>query len=248
MKLKLPNFLLKKKEKNEIHHGSENIIAEENPYLNSRRAWNDHVGSIVTSRQSWQVIGILSLLIALAGVAGVIHIGSQSKFIPYVIEVDKLGQSRAAGPVTASSNIDPKVFSSVVADFIDGARLVSPDVALQRKAVFKIYSHLSPNDPATVKMNEWMNGSADASPFKKAAKEMVNTEITSVLPQTPDTWQIEWIETTRDRQGVLKGEPVKMRALVTVYAADTSSQTTEKEMLDNPLSIYVRDFSWSRLQ
>jgi hypothetical protein len=50
-------------------------------------------------RQTWQVIGILSLLIALAGVGGVIHIGSQSKFIPYVVEVDKLGQTVAAGPV-----------------------------------------------------------------------------------------------------------------------------------------------------
>jgi type IV secretory pathway TrbF-like protein len=50
-------------------------------------------------RQTWQVIGILSLLIALAGVGGVIHIGSQSKFIPYVVQVDKMGQTIAAGPV-----------------------------------------------------------------------------------------------------------------------------------------------------
>ncbi len=54
----------------------------ENPYLAARRTWNDHVGGVVSQRQTWQVIGILSLLIALAGVGGVIHIGSQSKFIP----------------------------------------------------------------------------------------------------------------------------------------------------------------------
>lgn len=71
----------------------------ENPYLAARRTWNDHVGGVVSQRQTWQVIGILSLLIALAGVGGVIHIGSQSKFIPYVVEVDKLGQTVAAGPV-----------------------------------------------------------------------------------------------------------------------------------------------------
>ena len=54
----------------------------ENPYLAARRTWNEHVGAVVSQRQTWQVIGILSLLIALAGVGGVIHIGSQSKFIP----------------------------------------------------------------------------------------------------------------------------------------------------------------------
>src|SRR5690606_15187070 len=66
---------------------------EENPYLNARRAWNDHVGSVVSAHQSWQVIGILSLLIALTAIGGIIHVGSQSKFIPYVVEVDKQGQT-----------------------------------------------------------------------------------------------------------------------------------------------------------
>ena len=219
----------------------------ENPYLSARRTWNEHVGSVVSSRQTWQVVGILSLLIALAGVGGVIHIGSQSKFIPYVVQVDKMGQTIAAGPVTAADKADPRIVHATVADFITSARMVTPGVALQRKAVFKVYSVLSPNDPATAKMNEWLNGNADASPFKRAAKEMVNIEITSVIPQSPDTWQVDWTETTRDRQGALKGQPVPMRALVTVYTAEPTSQTTDEQLRNNPMGIYVRDYSWSRL-
>lgn len=107
----------------------------ENPYLTARRTWNEHVGSVVSAKQTWQVVGILSLLITLAAVGGVIHIGSQSKFVPYVVEVDSLGQAQAAGPVTASSMADPRVMGSTVSKFIENARLVSPDVALQRKAV-----------------------------------------------------------------------------------------------------------------
>lgn len=219
----------------------------ENPYLSARRTWNEHVGSVVSSRQTWQVVGILSLLIALAGVGGVIHIGSQSKFIPYVVQVDKMGQTIAAGPVTAADKAAPRIVHATVADFITSARMVTPDVALQRKAVFKVYSVLSPNDPATAKTNEWLNGNADASPFKRAAKEMVNIEITSVIPQSPDTWQVDWTETTRDRQGALKGQPVPMRALVTVYTAEPTSQTTDEQLRNNPMGIYVRDYSWSRL-
>ncbi|GAW47586.1 MULTISPECIES: conjugal transfer protein TrbF [Pseudomonadota] len=220
----------------------------ENPYLTARRTWNEHVGSVVSAKQTWQVVGILSLLITLAAVGGVIHIGSQSKFVPYVVEVDSLGQAQAAGPVTASSMADPRVMGSTVSKFIENARLVSPDVALQRKAVFGVYAHLSPKDSATIKMNEWLNGSADSSPFKRAAKVMVSIDIKSVMPQTPTTWQVDWVETVRDRQGVKQGEPALMRALVTVYTADTSTQTTEEQMRNNPLGIYVRDFSWSRLQ
>lgn len=219
----------------------------ENPYLAARRTWNEHVGSVVSSRQTWQVVGILAMLIALASVGGVIHIGSQSKFIPYVVEVDKLGQTIAAGPVTASDKADPRVIHATVADFISSARMVTPDIALQRKAIFKVYAHLSPNDPATAKMNEWFNGDDEASPFKRAAKEMVNIEIKSVIPQSPDTWQVDWVETTRDRQGTLKGQPETLRALVTVYIAEPTTQTTDEQLRNNPMGIYVRDFSWSRL-
>lgn len=56
-----------------------------NPYLAARRTWNDHVRGVVAARQMWQVFGILCLLIVLAAV-GLIHIGSQSQFIPYVVE------------------------------------------------------------------------------------------------------------------------------------------------------------------
>lgn len=218
----------------------------ENPYLAARRTWNDHVGSVVSSRQSWQVIGILSLLIVLAAVGGVIHIGSQSKFVPYVVEVDKLGQVRAAGPVQRAAAVDQRVVHASVASFISDARVVTPDVALQRKAVYRLYSMLSANDPATAKTNEWLNGNEDSSPFKRAAKETVSTEILSVIPQTPDTWQVDWMETTRDRQGMPKGLPFRMRALVTIYAVPTTPNTTEEQVRNNPLGIYVRDFSWSK--
>lgn len=219
----------------------------DNPYLTARRTWNEHVGAVVSSRQTWQVVGILSLLIALAGVGGIIHIGSQSKFIPYVIEVDKHGQTVAVGPTTAGSAADPRVIHASVADYITSARMVTPDVALQRKAVFRVYSMLSPNDSATAKMNEWLNGTPDSSPFKRATKEMVSIEIKSVLPQSPDTWQVDWTETTRDRQGILKGKPANLRALVNVYTAVPTSQTTDEQLRNNPLGIYVRDFSWSNL-
>lgn len=233
--------ILKKSSSDVSHEG-------ENPYLTARRTWNDHVGSVISQRQTWQVIGILSLLIALAGVGGIIYIGSQSKFIPYVVEVDKLGQTIAVGPVQPTHNADQRVVHAAVADFISDARMVTPDVALQRKAVFRVYSKLSQNDPATAKMNEWLNGTDESSPFKRAEKQMVSVDIKTAMPQTPDTWQVDWVETIRDRQGVIKETPVTMRALVTTYIAETTPQTTDEQLRNNPMGIYVRDFSWSRIQ
>ena len=218
----------------------------ENPYLAARRTWNDQSIANVANRQMWQLVGILSLMIALAGVGGMIYIGSQSKFVPYVVEVDKLGQPVAVAPAQRAAAVDSRVVHATVASFISDIRMVSPDIALQRKAVFRLYSMLGSNDPATAKSNDWLNGHEDSSPFKRATKETVSIEIASVIPQTPDTWQVDWIETTRDRQGVVKGEPFRMRALVTVYTVTSTPETTEEQVRNNPLGIYIRDFSWSK--
>ncbi|WP_425327709.1 conjugal transfer protein TrbF [Pseudomonas nitroreducens] len=217
----------------------------DNPYLTARRTWNDHVGSVVTSRQTWQVIGILSMMVALAGVGGIIHIGSQSRFIPYVVEVDKLGQPMAVAPAQVAARVDLRVIKSQVAGFVADARTVTPDVALQRKSIFRLYALMSPGDPATQKINEWLNGTKDSSPFVRAAEETVSVDIRSVMQQTPETWQVDWEEVTRDRQGVLKGR-ANWRALVTAYVAEPTTQTSEEQMRMNPIGTYVRDFSWSK--
>lgn len=217
-----------------------------NPYLSARRTWNEHMGDMAASRQTWQMLGLLSLLIALAGVGGMIYIGSQSKFIPYVVEVDKLGQTLAVAPVDRAHSVDSRVVHATVANFIQSARMVSPDVALQRKAIFAVYAMLSPEDPAIAKMNEYMNARPDATPFKRAEKEMVSTDIVSVIAQTPHTWQVDWTETVRDRQGIIKLSPYRMRALVTVHVVEPSPETSEAQLRNNPLGIFVSDFAWSK--
>ncbi|MFJ4345049.1 conjugal transfer protein TrbF [Pseudomonas sp. NPDC089401] len=219
--------------------------ALENPYLTARRTWNDHVGSVITSRQTWQVVGILSMMIALAGVGGIIHIGSQSKFVPYVIEVDKLGQPMAVAPAQQARPVDLRVVKSQVAAFIADARTVTPDVALLRKSIFRLYALLGPNDPATQKMNEWLNGTQESSPFLRAAEVTVSVDIRSVMQQTPETWQVDWEEVTRDRQGLIQSR-VNWRALVTTFTAEPTPQTSEEQLRMNPIGTYVRDFSWSK--
>ena len=218
---------------------------QDNPYLNARRVWNAHEGEILSSRRTWQIIGILSLLIALSAVGGIVYIGQQSKFVPYVVAVDKLGNATAISRADRAAPVDSRVMQATLAAFISDARLVTPDIAVQRASIFRLYAHLAPKDPATHKMTEFLNGSEDANPFKRAEAETVHIEITSALPQSSETWQIDWIEETRNREGGLK-QSVRMRALVTAYVAPPDSRTDEEQIRRNPLGIFVRDFSWAK--
>nr|WP_086425145.1 VirB8/TrbF family protein [Nitrospira cf. moscoviensis SBR1015] len=217
-----------------------------NPYLSARRTWNELMQAQVASRRSWEMIAILCLLIALASVGGIAYVGSQSKFIPFLYHIDPQGHALAIGPVEQASPADPRVLASAIGDFIANARLVTVDAALQRKAVYHVYAMLNEQDPATGKMNHWMNGTEDSNPFTRAETETVTVDISTVLPQTPDTWEVTWLESVWDRKGEVKIPPVPMRALVTVYRTEPSATVTEEELRRNPLSVYVRDFSWSK--
>ena len=46
----------------------------------------------------------------------------------------------------------------------------------------------------------------------------------------------------------MQKSPVTMRALITVTIAESSPKTTEEQLRLNPLSIYVKDYSWSPIQ
>ena len=209
----------------------------ENPYLSARRTWNDHMRGIQASRTMWQILALLCLLIALAGVGGVIAIGSQSKFIPYVVQVNKLGEAIAVSRADIAVVSDQRVVHASVAAFINDLRMVTPDIALQRRAIFRANAMLS---------NNWFNGSELSSPFKRAETQTVNVEIISVIPQSPETWQVDWLEKIYDRQGHLTESPFKMRALLRIYNKPTTQSTTEEQIRNNPLGIYIQDFSWSK--
>ena len=135
------------------------------------------------------------------------------------LTLSKLTNWRGARHKTsqAAQPVDQRVVRATVASFISDARLVTSDGPLQRAAVLRVYADLAANDPATAKMNEWLNGTPESNPFKRAATEMVSVDIKSIMPQTDSTWQVDWVETVRDRKGVIKDVPYLMRALVMVY-------------------------------
>jgi type IV secretion system protein VirB5 len=241
------SFFRKKAGREASAAGGKAEVATANPYLNAQRTWNSHVGSLVAARTAWQMVGIVSLLIVLASVGGMVYIGSQSKFIPYVVQVDKLGAAVAAGPVESAGPTDQRIVRSAVSDFIVNARLVTPDIALQRKAVLQVYSMLHAGTPASNKMTAFLNGNPELNPFKRAATETVNADIVSIIPLTANTWQVDWKETVRERKdGAIIGKPYRMRALVTVAVRPGGSGASEDQMRMNPLGIYISDYAWSK--
>ena len=221
-------------------------MTEENPYLDARKKHNEYESSRNASLRLWKLFGLLGLLTGLAGVGGMIHIGSQSNFVPYVIEVDKLGQTLPVSVADKAAPADPRIVSSLLARAITLARMVTPDVVVQRNAIFELYASLDSSDPAALKMQEYLGSDSDTSPFKRAAKETVDVQITSVIPQSDETWQVDWMETVRARGDGSIISRFRMRALVRIYVVPPTNRTSEEQIRKNPLGIFIRDFNWSK--
>jgi len=222
------------------------VQSNDNPYLNARRTWNGHVAGLMSAIQIWQVVGITSLMISLASVGGMIYIGSQSKFIPLVFQQDSGGNTVS---ITRAEKIpDAKIddYRTAVGQFIEHIRLVTADADLQRKAVLQTYAFLNAQDPAALKANEYLNGNKEVNPFNRAANETVSIELRSVLPQSKESWQVDWLETVRSRDGTQKAKPTLMRAIISIYQNEPTSETTDIEALRNPHFLYIRDFNWSK--
>ncbi len=224
---------------------SEEKVLDGNPYLNARRTMNEQTGAIIASRQIWQAVALVSMLITVGAVGGLIHIGLQSKFVPYVVEVDKLGRAVAGRIANRAGRVDDRVVKATLASFIADSRAVSFDRNQQNDAIWRVYSHLQSSEPATTKITSYMTDPV-TSPTKKAEEYSVGVEISSVLQQTETTWEVNWTERVWDRKGV-QVDQYRMRGLLTIYVSPPTTSTREEEIWRNPLGIYFRDVTWAKV-
>lgn len=217
----------------------------DNPYLNAKRSWNVHTAGLMKSLQLWQLVGLASLLVTLAAVGGLITVGSQSKFVPLVFQQDANGNTLSVTRADKVGQAGIDDYRAAAAHFIENIRLVSIDSDLQKRAVFQVYAFLNQNDPAVTKVQEFYNGDSHSNPFDRVKNEIVQVEIRSVLQESGNTWQVDWQETVRNRDGTIKKKPYIMKAMLTMYQDNALNDISSDSILKNPHLIYVRDFNWS---
>jgi type IV secretion system protein VirB5 len=209
-----------------------------NPYLNARREWNERYGSYIAQAAAWRLTAIVSLCIAAVAVAGVVYMGSQSRIVPYVVQVDKLGTTLAIGRADQAAPVDSRVMRATLAHWINNVRSVYVDAAAERAVLKEAYATVNRRGPAYNALNEYFRAN---DPFERAKQETVSVEVLSVLPLTDSTWRVEWREDRRGRDGNLASQQ-QMQATVTVIV---SPPTDDSAALLNPLGIFVNAFNWS---
>ncbi len=214
---------------------------QNNPYLNAKAEWLERYGDYISQKRNWQVVAFISLIIAFVSVLFVGYMGTQNKLIPYIIEVDKLGNKSNVGLVQNATNIkNPNVIKFSLNEFIFSWRTIWGNAETQRKFILDAYSYVLPQTNQFIHLNEFYQ---KENPFERAQKENVRVKVTSIVPQNVDTWQVEWEETITTTTGEFKTKDIYRG----FFSIEQILPTTEEQILKNPLGIFINNSNYSKI-
>ena len=210
----------------------------ENPYLAARQEWNERYGSYVMAARAWRIVGITGMLMAVIGFSYALYQSTQVKLVPYIVEVDKLGTAASVGFPQQIEYADARVVRATLGSFVSNFRSVTPDAVVQKQYIDRTYALLRTSDPATEKINAWFRGN---SPFDRALTMTVAIEVTNIVPLSNQSYQVDWTEFQRDRQGKELGTR-RYRGIATVTLTPPQDEAVIRF---NPIGLYLKDFEWT---
>lgn len=210
---------------------------ESDPYLNARREWNERYGCYIARARSWRYAAFAAIFVSAILAVGVIWLASQSKLVPYVVEVDKLGQTLAVTRADRASSVDQRIVKAQLAAWIVDVRSVSSDPIAEKAWLARAYSLVDSSGAAF--LNDYYK---EDSPFDAGQQQTVACSIDEVLPISDKTYQLEWTEDSRDLQGRIFKTTHWQASLEIGF----NPPTDEAEMLRNPLGIYIHTISWTQ--
>ncbi len=207
-------------------------------FMDMRRQWNECYADYVIRERRWMITAFASIGVALVCSIGMAYMGTQNKLVPYVVAVDKLGDSVAVQRADLATRADARIIRSQLARWVENVRSIYQDAGAQRSNFTTAYSMIQKNTAAYNTLNEYFTKN---DPFKRAENEGVSVEINTVLPITDNTWQVQWTENVHSTKGELVST-TPMQANITVAINPPSD---EKTLLKNPMGVYITSFNWS---
>src|SRR5258708_35561742 len=211
-----------------------------NPYLAARREWDERYGQFITRARNWRTMAVICALVALIATGGMLWQSARSRVIPFVVLVDSLGRPIASGLAEQASVGDDRLRRAVIQDWIENVRMVTTDGIAQRRGIDHVYAYIASGTNAQAFISDFYRNDP---PFKRAQTGTVAVEVKAVLPTSDRTFEVDWVETTRDLFGSIKSTDHWKGSFTIALDAPTD----ERQARINPLGLYVTAASWAKV-
>ncbi|MER8536725.1 conjugal transfer protein TrbF [Mesorhizobium sp. M1005] len=206
------------------------------PYQKAAQLWDERIGTARVQARNWRLMafGCLALATGLSG--GLLWQSMQGRVVPYVVEVDRFGETRAVAPAIQTYEPDDAQIAWHLGHFIQNVRSISTDPVLVRQ------NWLSAYDFATNRAALFLNEYAKANdPFGKIGTRSVSVQVTSVVRASDSSFQVKWTEQVFER-GSLASTTRWIGILTIVIRPPNNADQLRK----NPLGVFINAIDWSR--
>jgi type IV secretion system protein VirB5 len=191
--------------------------------------------------RNWQLVAFLLVIANVVLASGVVRAALASRYVPYLVEVDREGNATFAGPIEAADTPEERLLLHQLRQFVWNLRVVVHDPAAQQELVARAYALA--DGPLRRKLDDHFS-QAENDPRRIAPKASRSVARITLLrlPGTEDTYQVQWTEATVERDAYARARERSFNGLLTVSRA---RRLPPEALLYNPLAVLVTEFTWT---
>lgn len=208
----------------------------ETPYQRAAQVWDDRIGSARVQAKNWRLTAFGSLALSAGLSAALVWQSLSGSVVPWVVQVDKLGQAQAVAPATADYHpTDPQI-AFHLARFIEEVRSIPSDAIIVRQNWLRAYDFTT--QAGALALNDYARAN---DPFTKVGKTQIAVDVSSVIRASPDSFRVAWVQRTYQDGSLASTE--RWTAILTVVV---QVPRDAEKLRANPLGIYVTAINWSK--
>jgi type IV secretory pathway TrbF-like protein len=208
----------------------------ETPYQRAAQVWDERIGSARVQAKNWRLMAFGSLLLSCGLAAGLVWQSTHGTVVPWVVEIDRLGEARAIAPATADYTPSDPQIAWYLARFIKDVRAAPADPVVVRQNWLQAYDFTTTAGAAA--LNDYARAN---DPFAKLGKQQIAVDVSSVIRASADSFRVAWIE-RRYQDGAL-ADTTRWTAILTIII---QPPTDADRLRKNPLGVYVNAINWSK--
>ena len=206
------------------------------PYQRAAQAWDDRIGSSRVQAKNWRIAFFGALALSGGLTAGLIWQSARGHIVPWVVQVDRLGEAQAVASAEAGYRpTDPQI-AFHLARFIEQVRSIPADPVIVRQNWLRAYDFTT--DRGAVALNDYARAN---DPFANVGRVQVAVDVSSVIRASPDSFRVAWTE-RRYQDGSLTTTE-RWSAILTVVV---QPPRTPDALRKNPLGVFVNALNWSK--
>ena len=206
------------------------------PYQRAAQVWDDRIGSARVQAKNWRLMAFGSLFLAGGFAAALVWQSGHGTIVPWVVQVDRLGQAQAVAPAVADYQPSDPQIAFHLARFIEQVRSIPSDPIIVRQNWLRAYDFTTNQGAAALNDYARVN-----DPFTKVGKQQVSVEVSSVIRASPDSFRVAWAE--RNYENGQIATTSRWTAILTIIVEPPRNA---ERLRANPLGIFVNAINWSR--